>query len=88
LASLVFVVIIPHLSMRGGWAGGARGEDFAVNGVFQTAVLASPLIGRCSTARGGTMTGNALTTTAAGASPKETVVVLGRRKAPGAFEVL
>jgi len=34
------------------------------------------------------MTGNALTTTAAGASPKETVVLLGRRKAPGAFEVL
>jgi len=33
------------------------------------------------------MTAKALTTTAAGASPKETVVLLGRRKTPAAFEV-
>jgi hypothetical protein len=54
----------------------------------QTAVLASLFIGGYTTARGGTLTAEALTTTAAGASPEETVVPLGRRKTPGAFEVL
>jgi hypothetical protein len=34
------------------------------------------------------MTAEVLTTTAAGASPEETVVRLGRRITPGAFEVL
>ena len=88
MLSLVSIVIIPHLNIRGGWAGGAR-KGISRKMVFtQTAVLASLLLGRHSTARGGTMTAKALTTTAAGASPEETVVLLGRRKTPGAFEVL
>jgi hypothetical protein len=54
----------------------------------QTAVLASLFLGGYITARARTLTTEALTTTAAGASPEETVVPLGRRKTLGAFEVL